>query len=108
MTCKLNPLRMSLAATALVTGLLFDGDFDRLFASGSPVSQAEARIGRPLTPISGAGVVRRTTRRVIRRGAYIAHIPVGCHYGTYHGYSAYHCNGHYYQKSGSGYVIVYF
>jgi hypothetical protein len=27
------------------------------------VSTAEARVGRPLTPVSGAGVARRTVRR---------------------------------------------
>jgi len=27
------------------------------------VSSAEARVGRPLTPVSVAGVARRTTRR---------------------------------------------
>ena len=72
------------------------------------VSDAQARVGRPLTPVSVAGVARRTTRRTIRRGAYIATIPRGCAYGTYYGYSLYHCGGVYYQKSGSGYVIVYF
>jgi len=72
------------------------------------VSDAQARLGRPLTPVSVAGVARRTTRRTIRRGAYIATIPRGCAYGTYYGYSLYHCGGAYYQKSGGGYVIVYF
>ncbi len=71
-------------------------------------TEAEARVGRPLTPISGAGVARRTTRRVIRRGAYIAVIPAGCAYGTYYGYQLYHCGGVYYQRSGGGYVIVNF
>ena len=33
-------------------------------------SQAHAIIGRPLTPMSYAGVARRTTRRAYRRGAY--------------------------------------
>ncbi len=69
---------------------------------------AEARVGRPATPASVAGVARRTTRRTIRRGAYIAAIPAGCAYGNYYGYSLYYCGGTYYQKSGSGYVIVYF
>jgi hypothetical protein len=72
------------------------------------ISSAEARVGRPATPASVAGVARRTTRRTIRRGAYIAAIPVGCAYGSYYGYSLYYCGGTYYQKSGSGYVIVYF
>lgn len=72
------------------------------------VSDAEARVGRPATPGSVAGVARRTTRRVIRRGAYIAVVPAGCAYGSYYGYSLYYCGGTYYQKSGGGYVIVYF
>jgi hypothetical protein len=73
-----------------------------------PVGEAEARVGRPATPGSVAGVARRTTRRTIRRGAYIAAIPAGCAYGSYYGYNLYYCGGVYYQRSGSGYVIVYF
>lgn len=72
------------------------------------VDDAEARVGRPATPGSVAGVARRTTRRTIRRGAYIAAVPAGCAYGNYYGYSLYYCGGTYYQKSGGGYVIVYF
>ena len=72
------------------------------------ISPAEARVGRPATPASVAGVAKRTTRRTIRRGAYIAAIPAGCAYGSYYGYNLYYCGGTYYQKSGSGYVIVYF
>jgi hypothetical protein len=74
----------------------------------SLTSDAEARVGRPLTPVSVAGVARRTTRRTIRRGAYIATIPPGCVYGSYYGYQLYSCGGAYYQRSGSGYVVVYF
>lgn len=33
-------------------------------------SRAEAIIGRPLTPLSYAGVARRTTRRAVVGGAY--------------------------------------
>lgn len=75
---------------------------------GGLVSPAEARVGHPATPGSAAGVARRTTRRTIRRGAYVARIPANCHYGSYYGYNLYYCGGMYYQKSGSGYVIVYF
>jgi hypothetical protein len=35
------------------------------------VSSAEARIGRPLTPMSYAGVARRTTRRAVAAGAVV-------------------------------------
>lgn len=73
-----------------------------------PVSEAKARVGRPATPGSIAGVARRTTRRAVRRGAYVGAIPAGCQRGTYYGYSLYRCGGSYYQRSGGGYVVVYF
>ncbi|CDM58462.1 hypothetical protein LPU83_2811 [Rhizobium favelukesii] len=47
---------------------------------------AEAVIGRPLTPLSYAGVARRTTRRVVRRtNVYISTLSAGCVYGAYYG-----------------------
>ena len=104
-----------LTKTALVAlAVMFAvGDMELGGQAGAPglfnlASKAEARVGRPLTPVSAAGVARRTTRRVIRRGAYIAVVPAGCPYGSYYGYSLYYCGGTYYQRSGSGYVVVYF
>ncbi|WP_291602408.1 hypothetical protein [Bradyrhizobium sp.] len=40
-----------------------------LLSGGAAVSSAEARVGRPLTPMSYAGVARRTTRRAVAVGA---------------------------------------
>jgi hypothetical protein len=102
--------KASIVTVALMFGvgdIELDGQQGRIGAF-RVTSSAEARVGRPLTPVSVAGVARRTTRRVIRRGAYIAAIPPGCPYGAYYGYSLYYCGGNYYQPSGSGYVIVYF
>ncbi|PWK75667.1 hypothetical protein [Aminobacter sp. AP02] len=52
------------AATAAFLGL---GALERPTMAGlhgfSLVSSAEARVGRPLTPVSVAGVARRTARR---------------------------------------------
>jgi hypothetical protein len=39
---------------------------------GTLISAAEARIGRPLTPMSYAGVARRTTRRAVVYGGAAA------------------------------------
>ncbi len=84
-------------------------DLPKMNGFFSTFAEAAVVVRRPaVRPASPAGVARRTTRRVIRRGAYIAVIPVGCAYGTYYGYSLYYCGGTYYQKSGGGYVIVYF
>ncbi|PKA45549.1 hypothetical protein CWR43_00500 [Rhizobium sullae] len=33
------------------------------------IAEAQARVGRPLTPVSYAGVARRTTRRAVAAGA---------------------------------------
>jgi hypothetical protein len=62
--------RIGLAALALSTGgavMFWNGD--RLVPSGSFIGHAEARVGRPATPMSYAGVARRTTRRAVAVGA---------------------------------------
>jgi hypothetical protein len=40
-------------------------------------SSAQARIGRPLTPVSYAGVARRTTRRAVAVGAAAGAVTYG-------------------------------
>ena len=73
------------------------------------VNDAEARVGRPATPVSVAGASRRTTRRVVRRTAYtVAALPAGCVYGNYYGGMYYSCGGVYYESSGNVYVQVVF
>ena len=37
------------------------------------VDRASARVGRPLTPVSVAGVARRTDRRAVYNSAYVYH-----------------------------------
>jgi hypothetical protein len=73
------------------------------------VTEAEARVGRPLTPVSYAGVARRTSRRVARRTSYrINALPPGCPYGPYYGGYSYYCGGRYYEQSGNVYIQVVF
>jgi hypothetical protein len=43
-------------------------------------SEAQARVGRPLTPMSYAGVARRTTRRAVAVGAAAG--AAGAYYGS--------------------------
>jgi hypothetical protein len=50
------------ALAAAVTGLFWSGDLP-MGALSSLVTEAHAIIGRPLTPLSYAGVARRTYRR---------------------------------------------
>ena len=74
----------------------------------SLVGDAQARIGRPATPGSVAGVARRTTRRVIRRSAiYASTLPAGCVQTSVNGGVVWRCGGTYYQPYGGRYVVVY-
>ena len=58
---------MLFLSATVAAGGLFANEND-WFVFG-PVSSAEARVGRPLTPMSYAGVARRTTRRAVAVGA---------------------------------------
>lgn len=49
-------------------------------SSGAFVSQADARVGRPATPMSYAGVARRTTRRSVAYGAAAGAAAAGTYY----------------------------
>lgn len=60
--------RFSMATILGGAALCWGGQLP-LNGQSSLVSSAEARVGRPLTPMSYAGVARRTTRRVVAVGA---------------------------------------
>jgi hypothetical protein len=62
--------RLALASLAGASCLLI-GEPASMTGSASLVSQANAIIGRPLTPLSYAGVARRTTRRAVVGGAMV-------------------------------------
>jgi hypothetical protein len=64
----LRPLTIALATVAGIGGL-FVSDKISLTTLDSLVTTADARVGRPLTPMSYAGVARRTTRRAVAVGA---------------------------------------
>jgi hypothetical protein len=84
-------------------------------------NDAEAVIGRPLTPMSYAGVARRTTRRAAYAGAYgygygysyappvvsttavVTTLPAGCVRGT----TYYDCGGAHYAPHYHGGTVVY-
>jgi hypothetical protein len=64
-------VRLSTVAIVGAAALLWNGQ-SPLEPNAALVSSAEARIGRPLTPMSYAGVARRTTRRAVAVGAVAA------------------------------------
>jgi len=97
----MSKIRKSSIALAAVVGAggLFLSDHFSTTAPRTYLSQAEAVIGRPLTPLSVAGVARRTTRRAVAAGA------IG--YGAYavgrYGYSDYYGTPGYTNYGSSGY-----
>ena len=94
---------MAIGCSLLAAGFLVDGGFQ----SGIFVSEAQARIGRPATPGSVAGVARRTTRRRIRRTTiYVATLPRGCTTVNIDGTVLSQCGGTYYQSHNGQYVVV--
>lgn len=71
-------LKRALLIAAVVTCGVF-GSFDWTQSNGLSVltTSAQARVGRPLTPVSAAGVARRTTRRAVVGGAAVGAATVG-------------------------------
>jgi len=63
-------MRCSIATIVGLVVLSWSGDIG-LNGESAFVSAAVARIGRPLTPMSYAGVARRTTRRAVGVGVAV-------------------------------------
>ena len=73
----------------------------------SLMKEAQAVVGRPLTPVSVAGVARRTTRRaIVATSVYVAALPPSCTTVVIEGTTLHQCGTTYYQASGTQYVVV--
>ena len=83
------------------------------------VTDAQARVGRPATPTSAAGVARRTTRRTVRRhhyvhhhrhiavGSYVQVLPAHCTTVVTRGTRYHVCDNVYYRPYYEGNEVVY-
>src|SRR5712671_1187728 len=71
MTRRTQRLLTIVLATAAGIGCLFVSDRISLTTLDSLVTTADARIGRPATPMSYAGVARRTTARAVGVGVAV-------------------------------------
>src|SRR4051812_18716751 len=96
-------VKRALSAAALALGVLVVAE------------EASAIIGRPFTPMSYAGVARRTTRRAVYGGAMVG-AAYGATYGATYGAlpagcamvgALYGCGGTYYQQVYDGPNVVY-
>lgn len=63
--------RIFLAAAVVAYGVCGSVSFSPDGGLSLSVESAQARVGRPLTPVSVAGVARRTTRRAVVGGAVV-------------------------------------
>jgi hypothetical protein len=77
----ISALRLLFATIVFAVGLFWDGGavMNGQFAV---VSTARAVIGRPATPMSYAGVARRTTRRAVAVGAGAAAAGTAAYYSS--------------------------
>ena len=96
-----------LLGIGMAVGLAIATVVDGVLSSGLVVGDAQAVIGRPLTPVSVAGVARRTARRTVRRTTiYAATLPRGCTTVVLEGTTLHQCGATYYQPYGGQYVVV--
>ena len=103
MNIKAKMQTIATGRIVVTAGLIIDS----WVLNGVLISDAQARVGRPMTPGSVAGVARRTTRRTIRRTTiYAASLPKGCTTVIIEGTSLYQCGGTYYQAHSGQYVVV--
>lgn len=108
MTIKTKIRTIVIGCSVVVcSGIATDFTINGRHNSGFFISDAEARVGRPRSPGSVAGVARRTTRRTIRRSTrYVDTLPRSCTTVIIEGTSLHHCGSTYYQSDKSKYVVV--
>ena len=70
--------RALLVAAVVACGVGGSVDWSKGDGLSFSVDAAQARVGRPLTPVSVAGVARRTTRRAVVGGAVVGGAAVAC------------------------------
>jgi hypothetical protein len=76
---KMSSIKRALLATAILAlGSLASISWSVSDGLSVVVETAQARVGRPLTPVSVAGVARRQTRRAVVGGAAVGAAAVGC------------------------------
>lgn len=76
---KISIRRALLATAFLALGSLASINWSPGQGFSVAIDTAQARVGRPLTPVSVAGVARRQTRRAVVGTAAVGAAAVGCH-----------------------------
>jgi len=79
----MNLKRVAIATSAFTCALLLSCGWSQQSGVSMSVDQAQARVGRPLTPVSVAGVARRNTRRAVYGTAAVGAAAAAGAYGYY-------------------------
>ena len=74
---QMSMRRGFLATAVFAVGTLGSAEWSSGDGLVLSIESAQARVGRPLTPVSVAGVARRTTRRAVVGGAAVGAAAVG-------------------------------
>jgi len=95
--------KIAIAASAFACTALLSFGWSEQGGGSLSVESAQARVGRPLTPMSVAGVARRQTRRAVYGAGVVGAgaVAAGAYYGA-SGPFAYYQNG-YANNYGNGY-----
>ena len=93
--------KAALAASAFACTALLSFGWSEQGGLSLSVESAQARVGRPLTPVSVAGVARRQTRRAVYgagiAGAAVVGTAAAVAAAPYYGGAGYYSGGPYYQ-----------
>jgi hypothetical protein len=73
---KISSKRAFLIAAVIICGVSVSVQWPQGLGLTVSVDSAQARVGRPLTPVSAAGVARRTTRRHVYGAPVVVGAPV--------------------------------
>lgn len=96
-----NIKKAALGASAFTCAALFSFAWSEQGGISLSVESAQARVGRPLTPVSVAGVARRQTRRAVYgagiAGAAVVGTAAAVAAAPYYGRPGYYSGGPYYQ-----------
>ena len=106
-------IQLAVVAIVLAGPWTFGGEVSEWFSD----KEAQAVVGRPLTPVSVAGVARRTSRRTTRRveardsaaatTTLVTTLPAGCVKASVGGATQYTCGATRYRPQYDGPNLVY-
>jgi hypothetical protein len=85
----MNFKTVAIAASAFACATLLSFSWSAQTGVSLSVESAQARVGRPLTPMSVAGVARRTGRRAYYGAAAAGAAAAGVAAGAYYAYPSY-------------------